>query len=278
MSDRTLHPCSSFVRARLVAAMVAGAAIVASAAPRDARAQSNVGYASFLTPADPVVLGPGVSAVLRQQLPCIHVPCGALWDPVGFSFGDQHAALVRANTFVRGPGNRIFGSVDTRLFYTDDLGAHWNRARWEGGAAPLAMAFDGPFGAAVGDNGTVFTTEDGGLTWRSRRDASGVRNVAVAVLAPRVVVWSDANGGVFASLDGGFSPRTLVEPNRAAMIAPTANGAYYGAPTNGMLVARPVVTAPAFRVERGAIWVPGRAGWFRVDPRDGVMTVRAETP
>ena len=54
-----------------------------------------------------VALGQGASAV-RQRVLCTYRPCTQLWDPRGFSFGDQHAFLVRANTFAPGPGGRIY--------------------------------------------------------------------------------------------------------------------------------------------------------------------------
>lgn len=255
-------------RPTLLRPLIALTTVLSFAGP--AGAQSQVGVAP-LSGFETISLGPGVS-VQQVRPACFRLPCPITWQPTGLEFGAQLPFLLRANTFALGPAGRIFAAVDQQLLYTDDRGQHWLRARWEASASPNAMAFDGLFGAAVSDSGVVATTEDGGLTWRGRRDSAGQRIVAVAVLAPSTLVWADANGGLFASLDGGFTPRTLVEPARISPhLIPRATT--YGT-VQGPL---PTVSVPTLRVERGAIWAPNPSGgWFRVDPRDGVMTVRAE--
>ncbi|TAK31568.1 MAG: hypothetical protein EPO40_05325 [Myxococcaceae bacterium] len=114
-------------------------------------------------------------------------------------------------------GARIFAALDDGVVFTDDRGAHWSRASWDGSQAPRAMAFDDAsgFGAAVGTNGTVWTTTDRGQSWRTRRDVGDVL-VDVAVLG-HVVAWTSIRGLVQVSADGGTSVRTLSERARGPM-------------------------------------------------------------
>ena len=79
------------------------------------------------------------------------------------------------------------------------------------------MAFDDAtgFGAAVGTNGTVWSTADRGQSWRTRRDVGDVL-VDVAVLG-HVVAWTSIRGLVQVSADGGTSVRTLSERARGPM-------------------------------------------------------------
>lgn len=171
------------------------------------------------SPAD-VTLGPGISAHrepaplygihgLVQRSHLVTWSVRGMTPPVEFGTTQVYSF---ANT-----GDRIFAAIDSGLVFTDDRGAHWSQSRWDGSQSPRAMAFDEAtgFGAAVGTNGTVWTTDDRGRTWRTRRDV-GDMLVDVALLG-RVVAWSSVRGLVQVSADGGTSVRTIAERARSAM-------------------------------------------------------------
>ena len=123
----------------------------------------------------------------------------------------------QVHMFARGPGARIFAAVDNGVLFTDDAGAVWSRASWDGAQSPRALAFDDAtgFGAAVGTDGTVWTSVDRGQSWRTRRNV-GNTFVDVAVLG-QVVAWTSIRGLVQVSADGGTSVRTLSERARGPM-------------------------------------------------------------
>ncbi len=171
------------------------------------------------TPAD-VALGQGISAHrepsplfalvgVPQRLSQVTWSLHGMAPPVDFGTTQIHNF---ANL-----GERVFAAIDSGLVFTDDRGGHWSAARWDGSQSPRAMAFDDAsgFGATVGTNGTVWTSNDRGQTWRTRRDV-GDMLVDVAVLG-RVVAWSSVRGMVQVSADGGTSVRTIAERARAAM-------------------------------------------------------------
>ena len=146
-----------------------------------------------------------------------------VWHPSGFEFGEWQTVLESSYAFARVPWTgrivavfRNAGSVDGRsgtpsgVLYTDDLGATWQAGPWRWAQAARALAFDpaSNFGIAAGDGGHVWSTEDGGETWRTRRSAAGIAYTQVAVIG-RVCVLVDENGTIWRSRDGGFSLDTL---------------------------------------------------------------------
>jgi photosystem II stability/assembly factor-like uncharacterized protein len=160
--------------------------------------------------------------------------------------------LDRATLFTTARGGRIVLAHSSGVAFTDDRGAHWSAARWEGAQGPLSVAFDATsdFGVAVGRNGGVWTSEDRGATWRSRRDAAGQTLVDVAVIG-RTIAFSDDHGGVWVSTDGGTSVRTLSDP--AASATPQM---------------------PRMTVHERAIWVlVGGSVWWRADASGTVERV-----
>ncbi|MEZ4411208.1 MAG: hypothetical protein R3A52_32715 [Polyangiales bacterium] len=138
------------------------------------------------------------------------------WTAQGMTLPPPTLSL-RVNTFA-GAGERIVAGLEGSVVYSDDRGATWSRAEIDGPQAVRAMAFDvdGRFGAAVGTNGSLWTSDDGGARWRLRRDGGGRVLVDVAVLGS-LVVWSDDHGGVRISTDGGSTLRTLAERAREEM-------------------------------------------------------------
>lgn len=149
-------------------------------------------------------------------------------------------------------GDRIFAALDRGVAYTDDRGARWALASWDGAQSPRALAFDEAdgFGAAVGTHGTVWTTADRGRSWRTRRDV-GDMLVDVAVLG-RVVAWTSVRGLVQVSADGGTSVRTLSERARGPM--------------------------PVMSTYQGHLWIRvDGARWWRVD-REGAIERAVRSP
>jgi photosystem II stability/assembly factor-like uncharacterized protein len=90
---------------------------------------------------------------------------------------DFHALAVH--------GQRVWiaGSPGTRVFRSDDAGATWQPIG-TGQFTPIrALAFaDEQRGSAVGDLGTILTTQDGGCTWQLQR-AGGRRAALLGVFA-----------------------------------------------------------------------------------------------
>lgn len=172
------------------------------------------------------------AAVRRVQAPCWDQPgilC-AWWQPEGrLSFGER-PELELATTFARSRSGRIFAMISafaprtslepapyptgSMLLYSDDLGATWSAARWpDPQLEAVALAFDpaGPNGVAVGRDGSVWSSDDEGLTWRRRRGPSGAGFRAAWVRA-RTCVLEDALGALWISRDGGFAIATLADP------------------------------------------------------------------
>lgn len=208
-----------------------------------------VGAVAFGTAPLTIELGDGVRAhrfpvACAASVYAVYGRC-AQWRTEGLRV-PQDLPVGAVHMFARARGGRIAMATAVGVWLSDDRGARWVRARIDETVFPLSLAFDASsdFGAAVGPNGTVWTTDDRGLTWRVRRDRAGPSLVDVAV-SGRTVAFSDALGGVWVSDDGGFRVRTLAEAARAAM--------------------------PVMAVHDGVIWirVDGRR-WWRVDATGGV--------
>ncbi len=104
------------------------------------------------------------------------MPAGALPDRGGEQFDFQAVAVM-------GPQVWIAGAPGSRVFHSQDAGQTWE-ARITGETAPLrALAFaDAEHGWAVGELGTIVSTQDGGRTWRTQR-SGGRRAALLAVFA-----------------------------------------------------------------------------------------------
>ena len=173
------------------------------------------------------------------------------WRLVGLA-PPPGVGATQIHNFALGRGGRVFAAVDDGVLYTDDRGARWVRASWDGAQSPRALAFDAAtgFGAAVGTNGTVWTTSDSGQSWRTRRDV-GDTLVDVAVLGG-VVAWTSSRGLVQVSADGGTSVRTVCERARGPM--------------------------PVMASHDGLLWIRiDGARWWRVD-RDGAVERAERSP
>lgn len=217
-------------------------------------ASAPVGAVAYGTAPVTLDLGDGMRAT-RVPVPCggvAYVGNGrcAQWSAVGFSIpGELPVGAV--HMFARARGGRLAMATAVGVWLSDDRGARWSPARIDEAVRPLALAFDprSDFGAAVGPNGTVWTTEDRGQTWRARRDRAGPPLVDVAVLG-RVIAFSDALGGVWVSRDEGVSVRTLSDLARGAM--------------------------PVMAVHADTLWIrlEGRR-WWRVDAHGSVEEANA---
>ncbi len=198
------------------------------------------------TPVD-LVLGGGAIAHRVTVWCARRLPCPA-WRAEGFA--PPPGPLVEM--YGAGAAGRIFAATSAAMLFTDDRGASWREAAWDGSQAARAMAFDPATGrgAAVGTDGCVWTTGDNGASWRLRRD-TGDDLVDVAVLDD-VVVWIGARGAVVISPDGGSTQRVLVEESRGF--------------------------APVLRVAGGLVWILVAGGrWWRVDPA-GAAELSARGP
>lgn len=170
------------------------------------------------------------------------VPGCAVWHLDGVA-PPPVASMLSIAMFAASRG-RVFAAVDAGVLFTDDRGEHWQAAAWDGPHQPRALAFDprGDYGVAVGTNGTVWTTDDHGLSWRLRRDGSFSTFIDVAVLGD-AMVFTDTAGGVWVSHDRATSLRTVADVARGPM--------------------------PTLTVDAAAIWVRIEgARWVRVS-RDG---------
>lgn len=155
------------------------------------------------------------------------VGCWA-WRPAGFTFGDAAEMLGTARTFSRAPsgaiiavlgmnhrgsgvGGVIVGTGQPRLVRSTDGGEHWSEVYWPWYAVPTTFAFDASNmdGVAIGEQGYVWTTHDGGEHWIDRGGSSSSRWVEVAIAAGEIVLL-DAAGGVFRTHDGGFRRETVL--------------------------------------------------------------------
>ncbi|MEZ4393789.1 MAG: hypothetical protein R3A48_22180 [Polyangiales bacterium] len=214
------------------------------------------GAVAFGTAPVTVELGDGMRA-RRVPAPCSGVNgvgfgvCGR-WSVEGFNIPAE-LPVGDVRMFARARGGRVAMATAAGLWLSDDRGARWSRARMDSPVTPVALAFDADsdFGAAVGPNGTVWTTQDRGDTWRVRRDRSGPPLVDV-VVSGRALAFSDALGGVWVSFDEGVSVRTLCDVARGRM--------------------------PVMAVHRGSIWIhlEGRR-WWRVDA-NGTLEEVARSP
>lgn len=181
---------------------------------------------------DTIELGAGLS-VRRVPTWCgvgVGFRCYA-WQPSGFSFpaGPLAPALTFARTFARVPSTgRIFASVSNvsgpflytgfavRMLRSDDRGASWVPVTWRWLETVALMAFEpgSARGVAAGDSGYVWTTDDGGDTWRDRGSSSGTTFTELAV-ADREIVLIDGAGNVWRMSGGSFARDLLLTDTSA---------------------------------------------------------------
>lgn len=209
---------ASLVGLSLLAVTPSGEAVAYGGAPTRVRLGAGV-YADRVASPCPFVLAYGVVAM----------GCFA-WMPVGFELPPPQLG-ARVNMLASTASGRIVAALEHGgIVYTDDRGASWLQARVEGAASPRSLAFDdrGQMGAAVGTGGAWWWTDDDGASWRLRRDGGPVSDYVDVVVAGQSVMVSDASGGVYVSLDGGSSVRSLASRVRAAMpVMSTAEGAVW---------------------------------------------------
>lgn len=215
-------------------AVIAIAVAAPVAAPRRALAQ----VAGLRT----IVLGEGI-AVRQTRGVCDltpGLPCPVWWEPIGMSF-EAHPELAVATTFAVTASGRIVAMlpraaelqvgmtgrfpVGPRVMTSDDRGASWQVRDWaDTVVAATEMAFEpaGPRGVAVDRAGRVWSTEDQGSTWRSRRSAGGV-GFGRAWVRGRTVVLEGLEGALWLSRDLGFALESLAP--RGGAVVEEADGA-----------------------------------------------------
>lgn len=96
-------------------------------------------------------------------------------------------------------------SIVTHVWRTDDAGAHWRRTAVVKDLPFVSFAFSSPTsGYAVTFSGAVWSTTDGGSTWRLRRSSSRqLGGGAIACVGDQV--WIAGDGVVLHSADRGHS-------------------------------------------------------------------------
>jgi hypothetical protein len=113
--------------------------------------------------------------------------------------------VATANTSIQPP--------PVNVFYTDDEGESWRRARGHFGSAVRILSFDRESGrgVAAGAHGAVASTRDGGATWTTHGvTARGVCFVQVLVHG-QATVLVDQEGRVYRSRRGGAERSLIVE-------------------------------------------------------------------
>jgi hypothetical protein len=184
---------------------------------------------------DTIDLGAGLS-VHRVPTWCgaaVSVRCYA-WQPTGFSFpaGPLNPPLTFARTFARVPSTgRLLASVSNvsgpflytgfavRMLRSDDRGASWTPVTWRWLETVALMAFEpgSARGVAAGDSGYVWTTTDGGDTWRDRGSSAGTTFTELAV-ADREIVLVDGAGNVWRMSGGSFARDLLLTDTSAHVV------------------------------------------------------------
>ena len=109
---------------------------------------------------------------------------------------------------------RAWSLSGDRIFATSDGGAHWRLSyRPTGSAVPLELAFcDARHGFAVGGDGLIIATRDGGKTWQQQRLSPGGMSHGLYGIA---CVHVTASGTVAATRR--TSGRRRLAPPRAAV-------------------------------------------------------------
>lgn len=182
---------------------------------------------------DAIDLGDGLS-VRRVPTWCgaagVPIRCYA-WQASGFAFpaGPLSPALTFARTFARVPRTgRLLASVANvsgpfmytgfavRMLRSDDRGASWVPVtwRWVETAALIAFEPGSARGVAAGDSGYVWTTDDGGETWRDRGSSSGTTFTELATVAGEIVLV-DGAGNVWRMSGGSFARELLLTDTSA---------------------------------------------------------------
>jgi photosystem II stability/assembly factor-like uncharacterized protein len=143
----------------------------------DRRGLQNLWQLRLVPPVYGWLVGDGGLAMLTGN-------AGAAWRVPSGNFPARAAGHFDFAALVaRGPKAWIAGTPGTRIFFTPDAGATWERFS-TGVSIPItALAFaDDRHGWAAGAMGTILATSDGGRTWRSQR-SGGTRAAVLALLA-----------------------------------------------------------------------------------------------
>ncbi|MBE0642739.1 MAG: hypothetical protein IH600_01535 [Bacteroidetes bacterium] len=115
-------------------------------------------------------------------------------------FGATAPFLVDSlSGFITAP---LMGSTHMGVFRTSDGGFHWKRMPGTNSYPLNAIGFaDQASGLAVGQDGLIVTTSDGGSTWHGRNDVAGEKFYSVAF--PSADGGWAVGEGVFRTHDGG---------------------------------------------------------------------------
>ncbi len=132
------------------------------------------------------------------------------WSTVGF-VGAPPTRSALPNAYAAACNGRIVAAFPAAFAFSDDRGRTWRTTELDFGPAPLSVAFEqgACFGVAVGTAGSVWTSEDGGESWRLRR-SGGADNLIDVVVRGRTFAFVSSRGDLRVSLDGGSATRELL--------------------------------------------------------------------
>jgi hypothetical protein len=179
---------------------------------------------------DVIDLGDGCSV---QRIPTwcgVGVRCWA-WQPTGFAFGPGPLVtpLTFARTWARVPGNGrwlvalantsgpfLYTGFAVRVLRSDDRGASWQPVTWRWVETVALFAFEpgSDRGVAAGDSGYVWSTDDGGETWRDRGSSVGTTFTELVVVRGETVLI-DASGNVWRMSGDSFARDLLLTDTSA---------------------------------------------------------------
>ncbi|MBF6599950.1 MAG: hypothetical protein IVW36_05520 [Dehalococcoidia bacterium] len=148
------------------------------------------------------------------------------------------------------------------IFRSADGGRGWSLAETAedfGGYSSLAAAPDGMHGWAVGPNGVVFGTADGGMTWRRQTSGTQVNLLAVASLG--------GDRAIAAGFRAGFSDVVMLDPSPRVILRTDDAGASW----RELRIAGDYAIGAISALADGArIWMAGQRCASVTNPHGGV--------
>jgi photosystem II stability/assembly factor-like uncharacterized protein len=120
-------------------------------------------------------------------------------DFFALAFGDTRSGWALGLS-----GNDVFASRKGMVLHTDDGGRHWDvQSLAVASGDPTAIAANGPNNAwAVGADGLIVATTDGGVTW-ARQEAGTSKDLLSVCFLDAEHGWAAGTGVILRTSDGG---------------------------------------------------------------------------